>query len=104
MTDDHVQQRLDRVTRLFGIVRGISSAAAGKHIREVERFVVGTQFDEQVEGLGQDLLRPGIGAIDLVDDHDWLQADFQRLFQHEASLGTRAFKRIDQHQGTVGHA
>ena len=48
-------------------------------------------------------MRPGVGAIDLVDDHDRLQAALQGLGEHEAGLRHGAFGRVDQHQGPVGH-
>ena len=49
-------------------------------------------------------MRPGVGAVDLVDDHDRLQPALQGLGEHETRLRHRAFGGIDQHQGPVGHA
>ena len=48
-------------------------------------------------------MRPGVGAIDLVDDHQRPQPALERLRQHEAGLRHGPFGRIDQHQGPVGH-
>ena len=48
-------------------------------------------------------MRPGVGAIDLVDHHDRLQAALQGLGEHEAGLRHGAFGRVDQHQRAVGH-
>ena len=45
------------------------------------------------------LVRP----VDLVDDDDRLQADLQRLAEHELGLRHRAFGGIDQHDGAVHH-
>ena len=44
-----------------------------------------------------------VGAVDLVDDDDRLQADLQRLDDHEFGLRHRAFGGVDQHQRAVHH-
>ena len=54
--------------------------------------------------LVEHFVRPGVGAVDLVDDDDRLQAALERLGEHEPRLRHRAFGRVDQHQRPVGHA
>ena len=48
-------------------------------------------------------MRPGVGAVDLVDHHDRLQPALERLAEHEPRLRHGAFGGVDQHQGAVGH-
>ena len=42
--------------------------------REIELLLGGVERREQVEHLVGDFGRPGVGAVDLVDDDDGLQA------------------------------
>jgi hypothetical protein len=44
-----------------------------------------------------------VGAVDLVDQHDRLQAKAQRLAEHELGLRQRAFGRVDQQHHAVDH-
>src|ERR687883_8224 len=44
-----------------------------------------------------------VRAVDLVDDQDRLEADLERLAQHESGLGHRAIDGVDQQQAAVGH-
>ena len=63
----------------------------------------GVEIDEQVVDFVQHFLRAGVLAVDLVDDHDDLEAAFQRLAEHETGLGQGAFRCVDQQDGAVGH-
>jgi hypothetical protein len=71
--------------------------------REVELLVGGVERREQVEHLVDNLGRPRVGTVDLVDHDDRLQPDLQRLGNHEFGLRQRAFGGIDQHQRAVDH-
>ena len=71
--------------------------------REIELLVGGVERGEQVEHLVDDFDRPRVGAIDLVDDDDGLEAHLQRLRHHELGLRQRAFGGVDQHQRAVDH-
>ena len=44
-----------------------------------------------------------VRAVDLVDDHDDLVPQLQRLLQHEAGLRHRAFGGVHQQQNAVHH-
>ena len=84
-------------------MRGIAFARAGEDVGEIGQFVIGAEFQEQLERFVEHFLRPGVGAVDLVDDHDRLEPALHRLAKHEAGLRHRPFGRIDQHQRSVGH-
>ena len=66
-------------------------------------LVRGVELDEQLEHLVEHLVRVGVVAVDLVDDHDRLGAGFERLAQHKARLRLRALRRIHDQQHAVDH-
>ena len=70
---------------------------------EIELVVVGFQRQEQIEDRFQRLLRLGVGAVDLVDHDDGLEAELQRLGQHEFGLRHDRFGRVDQQHHAVDH-
>ena len=101
--DDQVEQRFDVPLGGVGVVRGEATLARGEDVREVELLLAGAQFDEAVEDLVQNLVGAGVGPVDLVDDDDRPDAVGERLAQDEFGLRHRAFERVDQDQGPVGH-
>ena len=84
---------LDRKTELG---RGVDGG-------EIELLVGGVEFEEKLEDHVEDLVRAGVVAVDLVDDHDGLGADFERLAQDEFRLGLRAVEGVDDEQHAVDH-
>ena len=71
--------------------------------REIELLVGSVERGEQVEHFVDDLRRPRVGAVHLVDDHDGLESHLQRLGHHELGLRQRAFGGVHQHQRAVHH-
>jgi hypothetical protein len=67
-----------------------SRAWRGVDGREIELLVGGVEFEEKLETSCRAPCAGGVVAIDLVDDHDGLGADFEGLAQHEARLRLRA--------------
>ena len=67
-------------------------------------FVGGIEFAKQIERLIDNFFRPGVGTIDLVNDHNRLEMQFQRLFEDEFRLGHGPFERVDQEQHAVHHS
>ena len=70
---------------------------------ELELFLGCVEVDEEVVDGVQDLLRTGVGTVDLVDDHDGAEFELQRFVQHETRLGQGAFGAVDQQQDAVRH-
>ncbi len=104
MADDQVEQRLH--ARLFRALRAIGHPALlGRAVkdREVELLLAGVERGEQVEHLVDHLGRTCVRPVDLVDDDDRLQADLERLGDHEFGLRQRSLGGIDQHQRAVNH-
>ena len=87
------------------VQRGVRPALAAGGIQhgEVELGVVGAQGGEQVEYLGMDLVRAGVGAVHLVDHDDGVQATGQRLADDEFGLREDALGGVHQDDGAVHH-
>ena len=71
--------------------------------RELDLRLVGVEIEEELVDLVDDLLRAGVGTIDLVDDEHDRQVRLEGLTQHEARLRQRPFTRIDEQQHAVDH-
>ena len=71
--------------------------------REVQLRLVRIQRGEQVEGLVLHLERALFGLVHLVDQHDRVEPQPQRLPHHELRLRHRPFARIHQHDDAVDH-
>ena len=100
---DGIEQGLQVNTGLLQVQRG--GTLAGRHVHDgvVQGGFVGLQVDQQVEDLAGDLLAALVGAVDLVDDDQHLQAQLEGLLQHEAGLGHGAFEGVHQQQHAVHH-
>ena len=104
MVDNRVHEREDGIAgALFEVGGGPAVASAGVEHGELELFLGGVEVDEEVVDGVQDLLRAGVGTVDLVDDHDGAELELQRLVQHETRLGQGALRAVDQQQDAVRH-
>ena len=81
----------------------ITGAAAGVERREVELLVIGLEVEEQLEHLVEHFGGAGVGAVDLVDDDDRLEAERERLAGDELGLRHRPFGGVDQQDDAVDH-
>ncbi|MNS88971.1 hypothetical protein D3C72_1229650 [compost metagenome] len=82
---------------------GVARQARGVNHREVQLFFGRAQLVEQVERGVDDEVGAGAGAVNLVDDHDRLQAQGQCLARHENGLRHRTFNGVNQQQHAVNH-
>ena len=104
MADDEIEQRRHAlVLRTGGIGRHPALLGGAVEDGEIELLFGRIERGEQVEDLVGDFARAGVRPIDLVDDHDRLEADLQRLGDDEFGLRQRPFGGIDQHQRAVDH-
>ena len=102
--DDGVHQGKDGVAfSVLQIGGGPAVASAGVKEGEIELFVVGSEIDEQIENIVMDLVRTSVRTVDLVDDDDRFEFEFQRLVEHETGLREGSFRGIDQQNHAVGH-
>ena len=103
MVENGVEERPE-VFRFHGqIGRGDPLSAARVNDREVRLFVGRPEFDEQVENERQHFADAGIGAVDLIDDDDRLDADGEGFLEHEARLRQRPLGGVHQQKRPVGH-
>ncbi len=102
--DDHVEERGQILVLVLHLHHGPALLAAGVDVRKVKLLVVGADGGEEVEGVVQHLVRVGVRPVDLVEHHDGLQAQLQRLAEHELGLGHDAFLGVHQQQAAVHHA
>ena len=88
---------------MFEIGGGPSASSAGVEQGEVELFFGGIEVDEKIENIVMDLVRTGIRTVDLVDDHNRFQIEFERLVKHESGLGEGAFGGVYEKDHSVRH-
>jgi len=68
---------------------------------ELELFLRRVEVDEKIVNLVEDLGGPRVLPVDLVDDDHGGESRFQRLLEHEARLGQRPFRRVDEKEHAV---
>ncbi len=100
---DLLEQDLHAMVFAVGRAAGDPGAGIGVQDRELELVLVRIEVDEQVVDLVEHRLRPGVLAVDLVDDDDGREAQLERLAEHEPGLGQRPFARVHQQQHAVHH-
>ena len=91
--------------QLFNVVSeaGVAVKSGGVDYREVELFLGRAELIEQIKRLVHNPLRAGTRTVNLVHDHDRLQALGECLASHEAGLRHRAVDRVNEQQHTVHH-
>jgi hypothetical protein len=99
--DDGVEQRTQILAVVGEVALGDAVARNGVDHGEIEQFFGGVEIDEEVEDLVQDLLRTGVGAVDLIDDDNRRQAGIEGFGEHVAGLRERAFAGVHQQHDAV---
>ena len=84
--------------------RALSFAGDGVEHGEVDLLLRRVEVDEQVVDLVQDFAGACVLAVDLVDDDDRGQSQFQGLEQDGAGLGKRPLGGVDEQHDPVDHA
>ncbi len=106
MGEDLREERLHAVVlrvRRVQVLRRPALLRGGEDGREVELLVGGAERREEVEGLDMHFVGAGVRPVDLVDEHDGLQPQRQRLGGHEFRLRQRALGRVHQQHHAVHH-
>ena len=83
----------NRARALRRIVRRDSPPGRWRTCKGNRGRIVGTQFDEQVEHFRKHFAGPGVGAIDLIDHDDRLQAALEGLFDARIASAAAALRR-----------
>src|ERR1051325_9639729 len=100
---DNVKERRHILIAFLQISHGKSVLCARINDWKIELLVSCFQLDKKIENHVDDLMRPCIFSIDLVDDNDRFELVFQGLTQHETGLGLRAIMSIDDEQHAIDH-
>ena len=103
MGQDQVKQRRKVFARAFQLQIRPTLPARSKKGLEIKLLIRCTQSGEKVEDLVMHLIRAGILAVHLIDDHNRLQPARQGLGQHEFRLRQRAFGGVAQNNGAIHH-
>jgi hypothetical protein len=69
----------------------------------VQLLIRGIQVHHQLQRLVNDIRRPGLGPVNLVDAHDDGQIQIQRFLKHELCLGHGSFIGIHYQYHAVHH-
>ena len=78
-------------------------AGDGRDDRELDVVIGRVEIEEQLVDLVEDLMRPRVAAVDLVEHDDGGQMLRERLREHVAGLRQRAFSRVDEEHDAVDH-
>src|SRR5690554_1511751 len=98
---DRFEKRTHVGGLVFELLLGVTGQTRGVNHREVQLLIVGLQIAEEIEDHVEHRVGTCVGAVNLVDDHNRLKSQFERLAQHELRLWHRALKRVDQKQHRV---
>ena len=103
MLQHHVEHRTEIGLGSVGAFRHPAVFGRTVENREIELFVGRIKRGKQIEHFVHDFGSALFGLVDLVDRDNRLQAELQRLADHEFGLRHRAFGGIDQHDHAVDH-
>ena len=103
MGQDQIEKRRQILARAFQFQIRPALPARSEQRVEIKLFIAGTQGSEKVEDLVMHLIRAGILAVHLIDDHNRLQPARQGLGQHEFRLRQRTFGGVAQNNGAIHH-
>ncbi len=101
--DDRFEERFEIVALVFERALRDAELAVGEEDREIGLLVAGAQFDEEVERFVDDFLGARVLAVDLVDDDDRFEIEFERLAEHETRLRHHAFGGVHEQQHALDH-
>ena len=96
-------ERLHVVAGIGDFIFGEALLGTGVDVGEIQLLVARAEFHEKLEHHVENLVRTGILAVDLVDDHDRLQSVLHGLAQNEFCLRLRAVVGVHHEQNTIHH-
>src|SRR5947207_14586567 len=100
-----LHNRLEKRRHVFVVfvqfAHGKTVLRAGVNDWEIELLVGRLEFDEEIENLVQDFVRPRVFPVDLVDDNNRLQFILHRFAQNKTRLRLWPIVRVDNDQDAV---
>ena len=103
IVDDRLKQRHEVFTHLVRAEGGGALAGGAEDRRGIKLLLGRVEVEQKLQDLVHDLVDAGVGAVDLVHDHDDAVAELEGLLQHEAGLGHRALSRVHEQNDAVDH-
>ncbi len=100
---DRVEERLEVGAGNRRIERRGAGLRVGIDDLEVGLLVGRAELDEEVEHFVDDFRRARVLAVDLVDDDDRVQVEFERLTEHETRLRHHALGGVHEQQHALHH-
>ncbi len=101
--DDGVEQGYDVVGGMLPVGAHPAVFGRAEYGGEVELVLGGVEAVHEVKYHVLHLRGTAVGLVDLVDHHEWLQADLDGLLEHESCLWHGALEGVDQQETSVGH-
>ena len=103
MLHDRVKQGRHIFVFFVQLTHGNTVLRASVNDWKIELLVRGLKFNEKIEDHIDDLMRPCVFSVDLVNYDDWLEFVFKRLAQHKARLRLWTVGGVDHEQHAVHH-
>ena len=101
--DNGIKKGLKIGARGMGIEGCRSRSARAEEHRGIELLVGCIKLEKKLKNLVTDLVKTGIGTVDLVYDNDYSVIHRKCLFKHEASLRHRPLCRVNEKDNAVYH-
>src|SRR6266480_7665727 len=98
MSNDRLKERRHIFIILVQLANGVTILCTCVNNWEIELLIARLKLNKKVEHGVQNLVRPRIFSVDLVDDDDWLQFVLHGLAQNKTRLRLRAIVRVDNEQ------
>ncbi len=100
---DRLEERLEVVAFVNQLALGDAGFGIGVDDGKIRLLVARSQLDEKIERLVDDDFGARVLSVDLVDDDDRAQVEFERFAQHEARLRHDALGGIDEQEYALNH-
>ena len=101
--EERVEQRLQVGRQLVRGEPGTPGAGVCVDDRELDLRLVGVEVEKELVDLVDDLFRPRVRPVDLVDDEHDRELLVERLAEHEPRLGKRPLRGVDEQEDAVDH-
>ena len=103
IVDDGIEQRQHIVGRLFPVIAHPALLGRTEDSDKVKLVFRSAKVEHEVEYLVLCDVGCAVRLVHLVDHHDRLQSNLDRLLKYETSLRHRSLESIDEEDTAIGH-
>ena len=103
LLDDGLHQRLQISIVILHAVLGNTVTGSSIDAREIQLLIISIQLHKELQHLVINIIYTLVRTVNLIDNHDWLQALLQSLTKHILGLRHRPLKGIYQQYNAVNH-